>query len=198
LALLVARQELGLDEQLTTAGQLVVRARIFYDLWRFYEGAETRPAMIDTMREYNEYFRLDPHAHFVAFIVHIAALFDAKRNDVISLPRLVKLCNRSGKFPPKVIEEVKDLLSQIQECTSSVAVLRHNLFAHRSAFTSFKKAFTDAAVTPNQLAQLTETGLQIINRLLLASGQQEQHFTGQPLADAKAMMQALSSNSDKA
>jgi AbiU2 len=78
---------LPLDERLETAAQLVLRARAFYDLWRFFEGAETRPAIINTMRLYSEFFRFDPHAHFVSFVVHVAALFD-KRSDSINLPAL--------------------------------------------------------------------------------------------------------------
>jgi hypothetical protein len=80
---------LPVDQRLETAGNLVVRTRIFYDIWWFFKGAKTRPAIVDTMQCFSEFFRLDEHAHFVAFVVHIAALFD-KRRDTIKLPRLVK------------------------------------------------------------------------------------------------------------
>ena len=40
---------LPIDERLETAAQLVLRTRIFYDIWRFFEGAETHPVIIDTM-----------------------------------------------------------------------------------------------------------------------------------------------------
>jgi hypothetical protein len=32
------------------------------------------------MRRFNEFFRFDPHAHFVAFVVHMAALFEKRRH----------------------------------------------------------------------------------------------------------------------
>lgn len=193
MASATARQQLPFNEQLKTAGQLVCRARDFYDIWWFYDGTETRPAIIDTMNEYSGYFRSDQHAHFVSFVIHIAALFDGKRKDVISLPRLVKVCARTGGFPKAVIKEAEALLAKARVGAESATVLRHNLFAHRSATISYKQAFKEAAVTPNQLAQLTDTGLCIINRLLAANGQNERDFTPLPLEHAKAMMTALTS-----
>ena len=102
---------LPIDERLETAAQLVLRTRIFYDIWRFFEGKETRPAIIDTMRCYSEFFRFDPHAHFVAFVVHVAALFE-KRNDTVNLPRLAKESKESGLISAQDAMELDALFRQ--------------------------------------------------------------------------------------
>lgn len=81
------QERLPLDQRLETAANLIQRARIFFDIWFVYEGAETRPAILDTMNEYPEFFRFDIHAHIVAFIVHISALFET-RLDTVNFPRL--------------------------------------------------------------------------------------------------------------
>jgi hypothetical protein len=78
-----------IDHHLERAAQLVLPSRIFFDIWFYFEGKDTRPAIIDTMQQFSEFFRFDPHAHFVAFVVHIAALFE-KRGRTISLPGLAK------------------------------------------------------------------------------------------------------------
>lgn len=44
-------KHLLIDQRLEIAGQLVVRTRIFYDIWWLYEGADTRSKIIDTMNE---------------------------------------------------------------------------------------------------------------------------------------------------
>ena len=82
-------QPLPLDERLDRAGQLEVRSRIFLDIWFYFEGKDTRPNILDTMNEFSEFFRFAPHAHFVSFVVTIAALFE-KRTDTINLPQLTK------------------------------------------------------------------------------------------------------------
>jgi hypothetical protein len=40
---------LPIDVRLDRVGQLVVRSRIFYDIWFYFEGADTRPTILDVM-----------------------------------------------------------------------------------------------------------------------------------------------------
>jgi hypothetical protein len=82
------RRLLPIDDRIERAAQLILRSRIFFDIWVYFESNDTRLGLLDTMREFNEFFRFAPHAHFVAFVVTMAALFD-KRPDTISLPLLV-------------------------------------------------------------------------------------------------------------
>ena len=187
---------LPIDERLETAAQLVLRARIFYDIWRFYDGDETRPAIIDAMRRYSEFFRYDPHAHFFSFIVHMAALLEA-RQDTINLPNLSKEFRDSGLIEARVAVEVDALLQQATPFASKVAILRSNLFAHRSVSLSYAEAFNKAAVTPNELRELTEIALKIVNRLLISRGFTCHVFNGLPLSCAEAMLKALSEHASE-
>ena len=181
---------LPIDERLETAAQLVLRTRIFHDVWRFFEGAETRPLILDTMRRYSEFFRFAPHAHFVSFVVHIAALLE-KRNDTINLPRLAKELMDLGMVSVQDAAEVDALLGQAAPLASKTAILRSNLFAHRSAALSYSEAFKKAAVTPNELRDLTEIALKIVNRLLMARGLKDHVFNAQPVTDAEAILRTL-------
>ena len=182
---------LPIDARLETAAQLVLRARIFYDIWRFFEGAESRPVIIDAMRCYSEFFRFAPHAHFVSFVVHIAALLE-KRNDTINLPRLAKELKESGLISAQDAAEVDLLLDQAAPLASKAAILRNNLFAHRSATLSYAGAFRKAAVTLNELRDLTGIALKIVSRLLMARGLKGHVFNKLPVTDAKKMLKALS------
>lgn len=183
---------LPIDQRLEIAGQLVVRTRIFYDIWWLYEGADTRPSIIDTINEYSEFFRFDQHAHFVSFIVHLAGLFE-NRGDTINLPRLVQEFGASCLVSAETIAEAEKLLSLVDALPPKVAILRNNLFGHRSASLSYADAFEKAAVSPNELRDLTDTALQIANHLLTARELKEQSFHPLPLTDVKATLNALAS-----
>lgn len=185
------RIPLPIDDRLETAAQLILRARIFYDIWRFFDGAETRPRIIDTMRAFPEFFRFEPHAHFVSFIVHMAALLEV-RSDTINLPRLAKELKSARLISPQDSAEIEALLGKVARTAPKVKILRSNLFAHRSASLSYSEVFKKAGVTPDELRDLTHTALKIANRLLIARGLKDHVFNILPLAHAQEMLGALS------
>jgi hypothetical protein len=184
---------LSFDDRLDCAAQLVKRARIFYDIWYFYEGEDTRPLILDTMNLYSEYFRFDVHAHFVSLIVHLAALFEV-RQKTINFPGLIQEAEASILVSSAAIHEAKTLLAQAQPLRAKVVILRSNLFAHRSASLAYDETFRKAAITPNQLRDLTELGLTIANVMLRARNSPEQFFHIPSLSDAKKMLNSLRGN----
>lgn len=76
--------------------------------------------------------------------------------------------------------------------TSKVAILRSNLFAHRSASLSYSDVFKKANVTPNQLRDLTDTLLSAANCLLIARGLNIHVFNRLPVMQAEAIIGSLS------
>ena len=110
------------DERLEVAADLVVRARIFYDIWRYYEDAETRPAIIGALNQYSEVFRFDTHANFFTFIVYVAGLLEA-RNDTVNLPALIDEYDRAKLITPQVIADSRAILAQIQPLRSKLIIL---------------------------------------------------------------------------
>lgn len=165
---------LPLDERLDVAAQLVKRARIFYDIWWFYDGADTRPRMLDTMNVYSEFFRFDTHAHFVSMVIHLAGLFES-RNDTINFGALIKEAE-ADSVSNEAVDRARALMTGIASVPSKVAILRSNLFAHRSASLSYEEGFRKADLKPDQLRDLTVVGLRIANTLLIARGLEEQFF----------------------
>jgi hypothetical protein len=184
------QKRLPLEERLYRAGQHVVRARLFFDLWFYFEAKATRAKIIETVREYNEFFRFTPHAYLLSYVIHIAAMFD-KTRDTISLTRLAKEMKVAGLIQGQEAAEVGALLDEAAPIAAKVAILRHNAFAHRNASISYDDVFKLAAVRPDQLRDLTVVALKIANRLLLARGLKDEYFTTLPREDAEAMMKAL-------
>src|SRR5260370_35672566 len=179
------RTVLPIDDRVERAAQLVLRSRIFFDIWFYFEGSDTRPAILDTMREYNEFFRFAPHAHFVAFVVSIAAIFE-KRRDTINLRHLASEMTQSKLLSKQTQIDVDALLRQAEPLVSKVTILRHNAFAHRSATIAYDEAFKKAACTPLQMRDLTEIALQIVNQLGHARAHRDHFFNELPRDDAAA------------
>jgi HEPN superfamily AbiU2-like protein len=184
------KQRLPLETQLDRIAQHVIRARLFLDLWFYFESAETRPPIIKTMEDYNELFRFTPHAYFVAYVNYIHGVFD-KQPATISLQHLIPEMIAAGHLRGDDAATIEALMKGTQSMVEKVGVLRHRAIAHKTAHTSYNDVFQLAAVKPDQLRELTEMGLKIANTLLRAHGLPEQHFTELPREAAKAMMEAL-------
>jgi hypothetical protein len=186
-------QMLPLNERLDRIGQHIVRARLFLDLWFYFEEQDSRRKIIETMEEYSEFFRFTPHAYLVTYVIYMAGVFD-KRRDTISLVPLIREVKAGGHLKAHDAVTIDALMVEAKPIAEKVAILRHKAIAHRSAHISYNEVFKLAAVKPNQLRDLTEVALKIANRLLLARGIQDQHFAKLPREAAAAMMQALESS----
>jgi hypothetical protein len=183
-------QPLPLDQRLDRIGQHIVRARHFLDLWFYFEERDSRRKIIETMQEYSEFFRFTPHAYLVAYVIYMAGVFDTSQ-DTISLLHLVPEMKAAGQLKEQDAAAVDALLDEARPVADKVRILRHKAFAHRSAHISYDDVFKMAAVRPDQLRDLTDVALKIANRLLIARGLQDQHFTELPREAAEAMMKAL-------
>lgn len=165
---------LPIEERLNLAAQLVKRARIFYDIWWYYEGEDTRPNILKTMNGYSEFFRFDTHAHFVSLVIHLGSLFE-NRTGTVNFHALIDEAESNG-IGRDALDKARTLIADVFTVASKVAILRSNLFAHRSATLSYAAAFEKAEIKPNQLRDLTVVGLKIANTLLVARGLDEHFF----------------------
>ena len=50
----------------------------FSKFWFYFEG-KSRPKIIDTMEEYNEFFRFTPHAYLATYVIYMSGVFDKSR-----------------------------------------------------------------------------------------------------------------------
>jgi hypothetical protein len=181
---------LPLKVRVDRAAQHVIRARLFLDLWFYFEEDRSRREIIETMREYGEFFRFTPHAYFVTYVVYMAGVFETRR-DTISLVALISEMKAGAQLNGQDEAEVSGLLSSAKPIAKKVAILRNNAVAHRTISRSYDDVFKLADVTPSELRDVTDMALKIINRLLLSCGLQDQRFTDLPREDAVNMMTAL-------
>lgn len=183
-------QPLPLNERLDRIGQHIVRARLFLDLWFYFEGRDSRRKIIETMREYHEFFRFAPHSYFVTYVTYIHGVFEQRR-DTINLGSLVREMKAARCLKAQDAATVDALRAQAKPIADKVAILRHKAIAHRSAHIRFDDVYKMAQVKPDQLRDLTDLALKIANHLLLAAGLRDQCFTTLPREAAEAMMKTL-------
>jgi hypothetical protein len=163
---------LPFDEKLNTSAQLALLARRFFDVWWLYESVDSRPIILKAMNRFPEFFSTDGHAHFAAMVNHLASLFE-NRKDTINFQALLQETTASSLVSNVALAEAKNILQSVATLRPKVAILRSNLFSHRSASLSYDEAFRKAAITPFQLRDLTDAGISIANILLVARGQKE-------------------------
>jgi hypothetical protein len=137
---------------------------------------------------FSEFFTFTIEAHFVAFVVHMAALFE--RKDTINLRHLADEM-KAKNMPSEAAAEVDALFLEAKPLARKVAMLRNNVFAHRSAFHSYAEVFKMANVTEDQLLRLTEIALNIVNQLLRAAKLSDQFFNPGAREQAEALIKTL-------
>ena len=183
-------QKMTLDEQLDVARNQLVRARIFLDIWWYYHGSPTRGESLKYMNEFPDFFRFDEHAHFTAFVVHIATLFD-KRNDTVKLEKLRKTILKKFPVGDEIEKEWETLFQQANAIASKVLILRNNAFAHRSDEVNYNESFKLANVSPDEFQVLVEKSKQILDPFLKLSNRGEVFFWDLAKEDLTQMLTRL-------
>lgn len=122
-------------------------------------------------------------------VIHLAGLFENRR-DTINFGALISEAERSGT-DETAIANARSRMSEVGSIHPKVAILRSNLFGHRSASLSYEDAFEKAAIKPDQIRDLTVAGLDIANCLLAARGLNEQLFHDVPRRDLEKLINDL-------
>lgn len=179
-------------EDVDLAGHVAVRARVFLDIWWVYDGAPTRAKYLATMNRFSEFYRFDPHAHFVAMVMYLSQLFEP-RNDTLNLPSLLENAPSAG-VATSVTEQGLSILKAVKPLVSKVMILRSNLFAHRNAKLSYTEVFDLAKVSADQLRELSDAALRIANLLGEAAsvGEKIVHYISP--THTEAVLKALASS----
>jgi len=63
-------QPLPLSQRLDLIHEHIVRARLFLDLWFYFEERNSRRQIIKTVEEYNEFFRFTSHAYLIGYVIY--------------------------------------------------------------------------------------------------------------------------------
>lgn len=193
MKLVIKMSKLPFDERLDRAGQLIILARRFFDVWFLYESTDSRPIILEAMNRFPEFFRFDSHAHLVAMVNHLAFLYE-KKKDTINFEALIKEATSNNLISDAIINKVNEKLKSVTHLRPKIKILRDKLFSHRCSSVSYEEAFRLAAITPYQFRDLTDAGISIANSLLVARGKPECFYLPSTPKQLRAMLNELLPN----
>ena len=166
------------NRQIEIVTQQIVRARIYYDIWWFYKGRETRPDVVEAMEDFSEFIRFDEHAHFVSMIVHSCCIWD-HGSGVVSLRQLGK-----SLLDVKRSNADKVLWESFERCrgqSKGLKIIRDKAIAPRSRFLDYDNAFEDAGIIPDSIKLMLIESLRLANIMRVNAGMDEAEFANYPL-----------------
>lgn len=152
---------LPIARQVDILARLTERSRAYYDLYKFIEGKEFRPKILDQMNDYPGFFRLQGHILRYALIVELGALFEER--DSVCIKRVLKRAKPC--LPHELHQDLMKTIGESDVIAKKVKVLRNKAFAHRDARTDFDDAFRQAAITLDNIEKLIEISRVIVEEL---------------------------------
>lgn len=143
-----------IERRVRIVADLTERARYYYDVFEFYEGARTRPYILDVMNDFYFFFQKQSHVHRLAMIVKLAVLFDKQATARVSVPALIK--EAKSYLKNSEYNQLSTELVKLGPPIQKVQLIRNKALAHRDGAIDFNEVFSQAAVSLNDLLKLIE------------------------------------------
>lgn len=181
---------LTLEYKCNILTQHIIRARIFFDLWLYFEEIKSRKKIIRTMNKYPSYFIYSIHSYFVSYTIYISGVFDNNRR-TISFKSLINEMRSNYILNRDEFDSINRLLDEAGPVVGKIKILRNKAFAHRTAHESYNDVFKAASVKSDELLYITDVALDIANKMRQHIGLRNENFYDPPRLFAEKMMNDL-------
>lgn len=183
--------KLPLKKRIDTLARLTERSRSYFDIYKFIEGADTRPHIIDEMNDYASFFQLHSHVYRFALFSELDILFSLNRKH-LNFRTIIK--ESKSEISDPCYEQLNVLLKESELTASKVKILRNKAFAHRDPVIDFNVAFKEAQITLNEIEQLIAYAKEIAGILCSEFSVASPHFrTDYINSDCKQLFRKLGS-----
>lgn len=162
-------QPMPLKERLRAAGRMARNAHIQFSLWRGISSVDAHKAHRPVLNEYWEHLRFTKQAHLVASLVELHSLHKKNRR-TINLQDLILEMKREGWN----VAGAQKSLEEVRVATDKIEVLRNEALAHRSRIQSYDEVFRAAEITPAEIQDAIDVGVEVVSILLLLIGEESQ------------------------
>lgn len=153
-----------IDDYIKDLHHAVTVAGLNYEIWWTYVEKEYRAKYVDAMNRYSLFFQTSIHAHFAAFVIALYCLYETNERTV-NVPGLLRIMKDKHPLSLQTEQNVEELVQKAQPLFQKVAILRNNVFGHRSAKLSTREAFAKARITPDQLKDMLNTTKDLMNEI---------------------------------
>lgn len=136
-------------------------AKAHFEVW-WAQASEAKPGFTGVMNQHSDFFRASADAHYTAFFVYLAHLFD-KRPDSSSIPTYLNAAATTLDS-----EKLASLRTEFDALTARAAPLitaRHKTVAHIDARLSEKDVFAPLNITWNQVRDIVYDSAKFVAKL---------------------------------
>jgi len=110
--------------------------------------SDAKPEFVGVMSKHSDFFLASQDAHYQAFFIYLAHLFD-KRSDSSSLPNYLALLR--GSTEPTKFQDLEASYFALACRATPLITVRHKLVAHIDAVNSEKDVFSPLGITWNEV-----------------------------------------------
>ena len=146
-------------------------AKCHYDLWWALVSV-AKPKYATLMNDHSDFFRTSQDAHYMAFFIYLAHLFD-KRPDSSSISKYLELIK--DKTDPERFQELKTSCNTLFDRVKPLLKVRHKCVAHIDAKLSESDVFEEVNLTWNEVRKIIYDVAMFVEQL---SGAPHQGATG--------------------
>lgn len=192
------KPDLPLRERLDGAEHAALAAKQFHETWDFYK--RERPALIATMRRFEDFFAREIQAQYFSFVVTIYLLQD-KRSGV-RLTELIAELRPTLKAQSQIdlLNEAEALLRKWAATENKICELRNNVVAHMNRSEPPSSFYKKLGLRYDEMRNYSSAMLSVAQMLLDASqspsflgtfGRRSYDGEASPVPDLRRLFDAL-------
>ena len=125
-------------------------SKAHFEVW-WAQVSEAKPGLVSVMNVHSDFFHASADAHYIAFFVYFAHLFD-KRSDSSSIPTYFNASPTN--LDPEQLNELKIEYRALAQRAVPLITARHKTVAHIDAHLSEKDVFTPLNITWDQVRDI--------------------------------------------
>lgn len=172
---------------------LIRYAAMNYDVWRALASRDARPKYVPTMNAYLGFFAAALHAHLVASVVTLYALYET-RKDTFNFARLARDLRGCPGVPARVHRKLSNLIGEAKPIWIKAAILRNEAIGHVTESRQMKHTFAKANLSPVELERLIRLAKRTLNYVGAQTRGLGYAFNSQARADTLRVLHALHSS----
>lgn len=127
--------------------QSATAAKVHFEVW-WAQASEAKPKLVTTMNRHSDFFHASHDAHYTAFFVYFAHLFD-KRADSSSIPTYLSII--TPLTDTARISYLQEKYAELVKRATPLLIARHKTVAHIDGKLSEKDVFGQLGVTWNEI-----------------------------------------------
>lgn len=136
-------------------------AKAHFEVW-WAQASEAKPGLVGVMNQHSDFFRASADAHYTAFFVYLAHLFD-KRTDSSSISTYLNAV--STMLDPAKLKALRTEFDALAARAAPLIAARHKTVAHIDARLSEKDFFAPLNITWNEVRDIAYDSAKFVAKL---------------------------------